>query len=47
MNPLPALAQATTETPQAITTPDKVETRIGTLDFKDGVPSKDDHRQGL
>lgn len=23
-----------------ITTPDKVETRIGTLDFKDGAPSK-------
>ena len=41
MNPLPALAQATTETPQAITTPDTVETRIGTLDFKDGMPSKE------
>jgi hypothetical protein len=27
--------------PQNITTPDKVETRIGTLDFKDGMPSKD------
>jgi len=26
--------------PAAITTPDKVETRIGTLDFKDGAPSK-------
>ena len=25
----------------AITTPDKVETRIGTLDFKDGMPSKE------
>jgi hypothetical protein len=25
--------------PQAITTPDKVETRLGTLDFKDGAPS--------
>ena len=24
----------------AITTPDKVETRLGTLDFKDGAPSK-------
>jgi hypothetical protein len=27
--------------PPQITTPDKVETRIGTLDFKDGVPSKE------
>jgi hypothetical protein len=26
--------------PPQITTPDKVETRIGTLDFKDGLPSK-------
>jgi hypothetical protein len=26
--------------PPAITTPDKVEFRLGTLDFKDGVPSK-------
>ena len=35
-----AAAQATTAIPPAITTPDKVETRIGTLDFKDGMPSK-------
>lgn len=27
--------------PPQITTPDKVETRIGTLDFKDGMPSKE------
>ncbi len=27
--------------PPSISTPDKVDTRIGTLDFKDGVPSKD------
>ncbi|OWV91741.1 hypothetical protein ATY75_00755 [Rhizobium sp. N122] len=27
------------EIPKAITTPDKVETRIGTLEFKDGAPS--------
>ena len=27
--------------PPSISTPDKVETRIGTLDFKDGMPSKD------
>src|SRR5262245_21834006 len=27
--------------PASITTPDKVETRIGTLEFKDGAPSKE------
>jgi|SRR4029077_11064758 len=26
--------------PPSITTPDKVETRIGTMEFKDGMPSK-------
>ena len=36
----PAHAQATAGIPPSITTPDKVETRIGTLDFKDGLPSK-------
>src|SRR4029453_6142874 len=36
-----AMAQAGAGIPPAITTPDKVETRIGTLDFKDGMPSKD------
>ncbi|MGA8659254.1 MAG: hypothetical protein WB586_24260 [Chthoniobacterales bacterium] len=36
-----AAAQSTTAIPPAITTPDKVETRISTLDFKDGMPSKD------
>jgi hypothetical protein len=35
-----AHAQATASVPPSITTPDKVETRIGTLDFKDGLPSK-------
>ena len=35
-----AVAQTPTAIPPSITTPDKVETRIGTLDFKDGVPSK-------
>ncbi len=35
-----ATAQTTPGIPPAITTPDKVETRLGTLDFKDGVPSK-------
>src|SRR5208337_2003782 len=33
---LPAFAQ----TPAFITTPDKLETRLGTLEFKDGAPSK-------
>ncbi|MBB4167447.1 DUF1254 domain-containing protein [Rhizobium sp. BK538] len=36
-----ASAQTAAEVPPAITTPDKVETRIGTLDFKDGMPSKE------
>jgi len=36
----PAHAQSTAGIPPSITTPDKVETRIGTLDFKDGLPSK-------
>jgi hypothetical protein len=37
----PAHAQATAGIPPSLVTPDKVETRIGTLDFKDGAPSKD------
>src|SRR5829696_2431807 len=39
---LPRLAAAQTgpAIPSSITTPDKVETRIGTLDFKDGAPSQ-------
>ena len=38
---LPGLAAAQTAAiPPSITTPDKVETRIGTLEFKDGAPSK-------
>ena len=42
---LPAMAEApkfkmTTEIPQSITTPDKVETSIGKLEFFDGVPSQ-------
>jgi hypothetical protein len=49
---LPRLAAAQTAPAisPAISTPDKVETRIGTLDFKDGMPSKEtiakiyDHR---
>ena len=38
---LPHLASAQAAAiPPAITTPDKVETRLGTLEFKDGAPSK-------
>ena len=35
-----AAAQTAPAIPPSITTPDKVESRIGTLDFKDGTPSK-------
>jgi hypothetical protein len=34
-----------TDIPPEITTPDKVETRLGTLDFFDGYPSKDTVQQ--
>jgi hypothetical protein len=38
---LPRLAAAQTAPAiPSITTPDKVETRLGTLDFKDGAPGK-------
>ena len=39
---LPHFANAQTRDPipPSVTTPDKVETRIGTLEFKDGVPNK-------
>ncbi|TFG38705.1 MAG: DUF1254 domain-containing protein, partial [Candidatus Aminicenantes bacterium] len=37
----PALAQSLAIIPPSLVTPDKVETRIGTLDFKDGAPSKE------
>jgi hypothetical protein len=39
---LPHLVSAQTPTgiPAAITTPNKVETRLGTLEFKDGMPNK-------
>jgi hypothetical protein len=36
-----AAAQTAPAIPPAITTPDKVETRIGPLNFKDGMPNKD------
>ena len=35
-----AAALSTSGIPPAIATPDKVETRSGTLEFKDGAPSK-------
>ncbi len=35
-----AAAQTQTATPPELVTPDRVETRIGTLEFKDGQPSK-------
>ena len=41
LNGSTAVAQTAGAIPPSIVTPDKVETRIGTLDFKDGVPSKD------
>ncbi|WP_160152542.1 DUF1254 domain-containing protein [Microbulbifer sp. ALW1] len=36
-----ATAQSNNAIPSSITTPDKVETRIGTLEFDDGMPSKE------
>ncbi len=36
---VPAPAQVSTETLKSISTADKYDTRIGTLEFKDGVPS--------
>jgi hypothetical protein len=36
----PGSAQVSPETLKSLSTPNKVETRIGTLDFKDGAPSK-------
>ena len=40
----PALAQSETGIPPAITTPERVETRIGTLQFRDGAPSPETAR---
>jgi hypothetical protein len=34
-----AIAQTATAIPPAITTPDKIETQIGTLEFRDGAPT--------
>ena len=37
----PPKMKMTTDIPAAITTPDKVETRLGTLKFFDGLPDKE------
>ncbi len=37
----PALAQISNQTMKSIETPDKLSTSIGTLEFKDGAPSKE------
>jgi hypothetical protein len=34
-----AWSQTSAEVPPSLITPDKVETRLGTLDFKNGAPS--------
>src|SRR5215813_2831528 len=36
-----ATAQTSSAIPPSVTTPDKVETSIGTLQYKDGAPSKE------
>ena len=35
-----AQAQVSEQTMQSISTPDKVESRLGTLEFKDGAPTQ-------
>jgi hypothetical protein len=37
----PPKMKMTTEIPESITTPDRVETRIGTLEFFDGIPTRE------
>ena len=37
---LASIRTASAQIPPSITTPDRVESRVGRLDFKDGVPSK-------
>ena len=39
--PLSGVGQVSMETQTSITTPDKVESSIGTLEYKDGAPSKE------
>ena len=41
---LKAAPNYNTPVPNSITTPDKVETRVGTLEFFDGIPTKRDCR---
>ena len=36
----PALAESDTPIPPSLTTPDQVETSIGTLKFRDGIPDQ-------
>ena len=36
-----AVAQTTAEIPPGISTPDKLQTRLGAFEFKDGAPSKE------
>jgi hypothetical protein len=40
-----AAAQTSPQIPPAITTPDRVQTRIGALEFKDGVPGVETARK--
>ena len=44
MLPVLTSAQAATDIPPAVKTPDRVETRIGVLEFKDGAPSAETAR---
>ena len=37
----PPKMKMTTDIPESITTPDRVETRLGTLEFFDGIPSRE------
>lgn len=37
----PSLSHAQRTIPSSLVTPDKVDTRIGTLNFQDGLPSKE------
>ena len=41
----PPRMKMTTDIPEQITTPDRVETRIGTLEFFDGFPTEDTDRK--
>jgi hypothetical protein len=42
---MPALAQVSPETLKSLSTPNKVETQIGPLEFKDGAPSAETVRK--